>query len=839
MVSSIEAILASLNPRQREAVEHTEGPLLILAGPGSGKTRVIAHRIAYLIAEHNVYPRRILAVTFTNKAAREMRDRIFGLVGEEVGRDLMLGTFHAVCARTLRIDGEQIGIPRTFAIYDDADQIAAVKRALDDLGLDPRRVAPRALLSAISKAKSELQGPREFAALVADYFQEVTSRVYLRYTDILEQNDALDFDDILLKTLQLFQERPDVHEKYADRYEYVHIDEFQDTNISQYALAKQWASIHRNICVVGDPDQSIYTWRAADIRNILNFEHDFPDTRVVILDQNYRSTQTILDSAHSVIALNKQRKEKNLWTENGPGGPVVVHEAYDEEDEAAFVAEEVQRLAKAAGARHAAPLPFRGFAVMYRTNAQSRPLEEAFVRRNVPYRLVGATRFYERREVKDLLAYLRLVHNPYDSVALMRVINVPHRGIGDRTLTELNRWARAREIPPYVALQLIADSERDSPDYPSARPELVEGSPEPVEPQAEPSVRPEPVEGLRTAAEGLPEPSGEPPSVRPEPAEGLRDPVEPRAEPSVRPEPVEGLRNPAEPRARASLPVEHPFQKRTVGALLRFLGLLNELIAQSQTGSLSGLLDTIIERTDYEEYLRAQDDGEERWENVQELRAVTAQYDELKPQHALPSFLEDVALITDVDEYDATADAVTLITLHAAKGLEFPVVFIVGLEEGLMPHMRSLESGNPAELEEERRLCYVGMTRAKDHLYLVRAFRRAFTGHHPPSRFLADIPPDLVAQSQRVAEPTLFSARHRYATARPVGARLAAPGDDESRPAESFSAGDHVRHPKFGEGIVVSCEPSGMDYQVVVAFQGEAGIKKLLLSFAPLEKVAG
>ncbi len=809
MSSAPSPILEHLNPRQREAVEYTEGPLLILAGPGSGKTRVIAHRIAYLVRERHVRPRRILAVTFTNKAAREMRDRIFQLVGADAGHDITLGTFHAVCARILRIDGEQVGIPRTFSIYDDADQMAAVKRALDDVGLDPKRIAARAVLSAISRAKSELQGPREFAALVADYFQEVTSRVFLRYQDILEQNEALDFDDILLKTVHLFREREDVLEKYADRYGHVHIDEFQDTNIAQYILAKQWASRHRNICVVGDPDQSIYTWRAADIRNILNFEHDFPDARVVILDQNYRSTQTILDSAHSVIALNKQRKEKNLWTENAAGGPVVVHEAYDEEDEAAFVAEEIRRLAKEER------LALHDIAVMYRTNAQSRPMEEALVRRNIPYRLVGGTRFYERREVKDLLAYLRLVQNPFDSMALLRVINVPHRGIGDRTVAELNRWSQERGIPPYAALQLVADAERDSPDYGSARPESVGR---------------------------------------------LRD--------------------------------SHPFQKRTAGALLRFLGILNELIGMARpvlspdppspvspgdpggsaaegpvlspdppgpaTGgatpggsaaegtvlsaaegpaSLSALLDAVIDRTDYKTHIMSDQDGQERWENVQELRAVTIQYDELKPEHALPSFLEDVALITDIDEYEERADSVTLITLHAAKGLEFPAVFIIGVEEGILPHMRSLESGNPAQLEEERRLCYVGMTRAKHHLYLVRAFRRAFSGHHPASRFLADIPLHLVAQSQRAASPAMFPARYRWGESASVGARLASPDREAPPVPETFAAGDHVRHPKFGEGIVVSCEPSATDYQVVVAFQGEAGIKKLLLSFAPLEKV--
>ncbi len=738
MTTSTSAILDNLNPRQREAAENTEGPLLIIAGPGSGKTRVIAHRIAYLVRERRVHPRRILAVTFTNKAAREMRDRVYALVGEEAGRDISLGTFHAICSRILRIDGEAIGVPRTFTIQDTMDQLAVVKRALEDLGLDPRRHPPRAILSAISKAKSELQGPRQFAALVADYFQEVTSRVFQRYQEILEQAGGLDFDDILTKTVELYQEREDVLEKYADRWEYVHIDEFQDTNIAQYVLSKYWASMYRNICVVGDPDQSIYTWRSADIRNILNFEHDYSDAKVVILDQNYRSTQTIIDSAHSVIALNKQRKEKNLWTENGPGDAVVMHEGYDEEEEAAFTADEIRTLLKEEMRRH------QDIAVMYRTNAQSRPVEEALIRRGIPYRLVGGTRFYERREVKDLLAYLRLVQNPFDSVALMRVINTPHRGIGDRTLSELTAWSRGKDVPAYAALQIVADSERDSP------------------------------EGITGA---------------------------------------------------------HPFQKRTAGALLRFLGLLNELIEISKQSALAELLDAVIDQTDFKPYIMADDDGEERWENVQELRAVTTQYDELKPEHALASFLEDVALITDVDEMEES-DSVTLITLHAAKGLEFPVVFILGLEEGILPHMRSIESGNPEQLEEERRLCYVGMTRAKERLYLLRAFRRPFSGHNPPSRFLADIPPHLVKAGQRASQRQMFGER-RYG----VGKR----DEEAARPlvsGDAFKAGDKVQHDKFGTGIVVSCEPSGTDYQVVVAFQGEAGIKKLLLSFAPLEKLA-
>jgi DNA helicase-2/ATP-dependent DNA helicase PcrA len=735
------ALLESLNERQQEAVLHVEGPLLILAGPGSGKTRVVAHRIAYLIQARKVHPRRILAVTFTNKAAREMRERVFGLVGEETGRDVAMGTFHAICSRLLRVDGEAIGVPRTFTIQDTADQLVLVKRALDDLGLDPRRTPPRAVLSSISRAKSELQGPRQFASLVRDYFQEITARVFERYQELLEQAEALDFDDILVKTVELLQERPDVLEKYADRWEYVHIDEFQDTNIAQYVLSKLWSSVHRNICVVGDPDQSIYTWRSADIRNILNFELDFPDARIVVLDQNYRSTQSILDSAHSVISINKQRKEKNLWTENGPGDAVLVHEAYDEEEESRFVADEIKRLVKAEA------VAYKNIAVMYRTNAQSRAVEETLVRRGIPYRLVGGTRFYERREVKDLLAYLRVIQNPFDTVALMRVINTPNRGIGSRTLSELNRWARDRRIPVYAALQLLADYEADGP--------------EPTPKEAE----------------------------------------------------------------------THPFQRRRAGALLTFLSLINQLVAIPRVSTLAQLLDAVIERTEFKQYLMNDDDWEDRWENVQELRAVTSQYDELKPQHALASFLEDVALITDVDEME-DSDSVTLITLHAAKGLEFEAVFMIGMEEGLLPHMRALETGDPAELEEERRLCYVGMTRAKKHLYLLRAFRRGFGGHHPPSRFLADIPLHLIRTGRTVAD--------RVAAERGPRRYGRAERNEESRPlvsGDAFAAGDRVRHEKFGDGIVVSCEPSGGDYQVVVAFQGEAGIKKLLLSFAPLEKI--
>jgi DNA helicase-2/ATP-dependent DNA helicase PcrA len=735
-------VLEGLNPPQQEAVQTTEGPLLILAGPGSGKTRVIAHRIAYLVAERGVDPYRILAVTFTNKAAREMRDRVYGLIGEHT-RALTLGTFHAVCARMLRIDGERAGVARGFVIYDDADQMTVMRRVLADMGVDPKRYQPRAVLATISKAKSELTTPETYAQMVASYFEEIVSRAYERYEAALAANNALDFDDLLLKTALLFRQNEEVLRKYQERYLHVLIDEFQDTNVAQYVLARQLAGLHRNICVVGDPDQSIYSWRSADLRNILNFERDYPDARVVYLEQNYRSTQNILDSAHSVISVNQQRKEKKLWTEKGPGTPIVAYEAYDEEDEAEFVAGEVQGLVRSGDHRYG------DIAVMYRTNAQSRPLEEVFVRENLRYRLVGGTRFYERREVKDVIAYLRLIHNPFDSLSLMRVINVPARGIGQRTIEELQRWSGEMGVPTYAALQLVAEQEKTE----------------------------------------------------------------------------EGAGRP------------HPFASRTVRALLAFLELLNDLIAEAPSLTVSDLLTRLLASIDYRQHLLSEfEDGEDRWDNVQELLTVAAQYDELAPEASLPTFLEEAALMTDTDEYDEKVDAVTLITLHAAKGLEFPVVFIVGLEEGLLPHIRSFDE--PAQMEEERRLAYVGITRAKQRLYLVRAFRRHHMGvatHNPSSRFLKDIPQELVAAPETAGRPAAAPRSHIRAFHRP-----ASPDSEPLPPMPSepaFAPGDHVRHARFGEGIVVSCEIEGPDQKVTVAFKGEAGIKKLLLSYAPLEKV--
>ncbi len=804
--------LEDLNPQQLAAVRHEAGPLLILAGPGSGKTRVNAHRIANRSGERGVAPERLMAVTFTNKAARELRDRVELLLGE-AARRVTLGTFHAVCARILRIDGARIGVAPSFAIYDDADQMALMKRVALEYSLDPRQYPPRAILSVISRAKSELQTPQAFVRNVHDYFGEIVSRAYQRYQAMLTENDALDFDDILVKTVELLRDDTELRDRYRDRYLHVLVDEFQDTNVAQYVLARLLAPPpDANICVVGDPDQSIYSWRSADIRNILDFEKDYPQATVVRLEQNYRSTQTILDGAQGIIAANRQRKEKNLWTEKGAGDPILVYEAYNEEEEAAFVAAEVKKLQRVG-------LRLGDIAVMYRTNAQSRAVEERFVAERLPYRLVGGTRFYERREIKDLLAYLRLVVNPFDSIGLDRVLNVPPRRIGDRTQQELRSWAAALGVPAYTALQMLAG---ESAWQGGGRAAPAPAPPEAVDGQTSWFTASQPAAGATDGADGE---ASRPPVPAARPARGaIADGSSPLAVPS-------------------------PFASPARTSLLAFLSLLNALIIEAPVLTVSRLLTLVVEKTGYHDYLLEAfpADGEERWENVVELGNVARQFDELEPEHALMRFLEDVALMSDTDEYDERAEAVTLITLHAAKGLEFPVVFIVGMEEGLLPHIRSFD--DPAQMEEERRLCYVGVTRAKDRLYLLRAFRRALMGsggHNPPSRFLKDLPPRLVHQAAQTVEGAYQRPmRPRQPAWSTSGAAGGAGGrllEDAPQPralTASFSAGDHVRHVKFGEGIVVSAvaTANGADQEVTVAFKGEFGVKKLLLSFAPLEKL--
>jgi DNA helicase-2/ATP-dependent DNA helicase PcrA len=722
-------ILAELNPAQKEAVEAINGPVLILAGPGSGKTRVITHRVAYLIRVVGVNPRSIMAVTFTNKAAREMEARLLQLVSGSV-KDLTLGTFHAICARILRQDGKTIGIDPKYVIYDDDDQISLLKRSLQDLALDPKQFAPRALQSVISNAKSRMLTPSDYLQKGRSYFEEVTQRVYERYQQLLTDSNALDFDDLLMKTVLLFRQDPEILSKYQARYMHIQVDEFQDTNLVQYELVKQLAGKYRNICAVGDPDQSIYSWRSADIRNILNFEKDFPDARVILLEQNYRSTQLILDAASHVISANRQRKPKELWTENEKGIPPAVIETYSEEEEAQWVVNEIDRLARSGEVKSG------DCAVMYRTNAQSRVLEEAFIRYGMPYKLVAGTRFYERREVKDIIAYLRLIQNPFDTVSLMRVINVPQRGIGERSLDELTRWARSQGVNEYKALQLLAESKESNADL--------------------------------------------------------------------------------------------PFSGRTVKALAGFAVMLENFIEKSRELNLVALFDFVVNKSGYKQYITGLVDGEERWENTLELRGVAQDYKDLKPGEGLSDFLEGVALVSDVDSLEEKVETVTLITLHQAKGLEFPVVFIVGMEDGILPHYKSID--DPAQLEEERRLCYVGITRAKKKVYLVRAFRRHLMGSsavNKPSRFLQDIPEHLTTRGG------VKEAEDEWSTP-----TIEAQEEKAKRSADlpEFKAGDHVKHDQFGEGVVVNYHKTKNDAEVVVAFDG-AGVKRFLLSFAKIEKV--
>jgi len=718
-------ILTGLNPAQKEAVEAINGPVLILAGPGSGKTRVITHRVAYLIKVVGVSPRRIMAVTFTNKAAREMEERLQKLASSAV-QNLTLGTFHAICARILRMDGQAIGIDKKFVIYDDDDQISLIKRSLQDLALDPKQFAPRALQSVISNAKSQMLGPADLPG--KSYFEEVTRRVYERYQQLLSDSSALDFDDLLMKTVLLFRQNKEILERYQSRYMHIQVDEFQDTNLVQYELVKLLAGKYRNICVVGDPDQSIYSWRAADIRNILNFEKDFPDAKVILLEQNYRSTQLILDAATHVISANKQRKPKELWTKNEKGLPPYVIETYSEEEEAQWVVNEIDKLVRSKEVKSG------DCAVMYRTNAQSRVLEEAFIRYGMPYKLVAGTRFYERREVKDIIAYLRLIQNPNDSVSLMRVINVPQRGIGERSLDELSRWAQSQGVNEYRALQLIAESGSDG--------------------------------------------------------------------------------------------VELPFSPRTVKALAGFAAMLENGIEKSKELDMVKLFDMVVEKSGYKQYITGLVDGDDRWENILELRGVAQDYKDLSPGEGLTTFLEGVALVSDVDTLPEKTETVTLITLHQAKGLEFPVVFIVGMEEGILPHYKSID--DPAQLEEERRLCYVGITRAKKKVYLVRAFRRHLMGSsavNKPSRFLLDIPSSLITRGGVTEKEDEWSTTYKETMAEMK----------QFKDLPEFKAGDHVMHEQFGEGVVINYHKTKNDAEVVVAFDG-AGIKRFLLSFAKIEK---
>jgi len=751
--NSLMDILSSLNPVQQDAVKLVEGPILVLAGPGSGKTRVLTHRVAYLIGERNIAPFNILAVTFTNKAARAMKERLMQLIGEARTRDLTIGTFHATCARFLRRDGERVGLDRSFVIYDDDDQTTLIKQVIKEMNLNDKQYRPGAVLGAIGKAKNELIAPEQYEA--ATYWHEAVGRAYKRYQNLLAENNAVDFDDLLMTTVTLLRDNADVLARYQERYHYLHVDEFQDTNIAQYVMVKLLADKYRNVFCVGDEDQSIYSWRGADFRNVLRFREDFPNARVILLEQNYRSTQTILDAAQAVIRKNPTRHEKNLWTENDRGIPVTRFEAYNEEEEARYVVDEIAQLNRQGYA-------FKDCAVFYRTNAQSRNLEDAFVRHGMPYKLVGSTRFYQRREVKDMLAYLRLVNNPNDSVAFMRVLNVPTRGIGKRTMDELQLMSERMEVSKYRVLLSLRD------------------------------------------------------------------------------------KSTVNTRSEQSTDTSSQFDARTTRSLLKFADLLEEVRNAQNEMKLTELFDLILLKIDYESYLRdGSREGDDRWGNVLELRSVTKAYSADAALLTLPQFLEEVALVADVDTLDDSVDAPTLMTLHTAKGLEYRVVFIVGLEEGLFPHSRSFDDA--AQMEEERRLCYVGITRAKERVYLLYAFRRTTYGNsevNEPSRYLQDIPRELVAGGEKLERENRESARmprkeewrESRADSAVRNARSAIKSSANGARATQFRAGDKVVHPMFGTGIVVSSRAAGADdEEVKVAFEGK-GLKTLLQSIAGLKK---
>jgi DNA helicase-2/ATP-dependent DNA helicase PcrA len=728
-------LVKGLNPQQQKAVTASDGPVLVLAGPGSGKTRVLTHRVAWLVQERTVPPWRIMAVTFTNKAAREMHERLDQLLGPGRARSLTLGTFHAACAQALRREAEAAGIPRDYVIFDADDQLRLVRLAIRDLNLDDKRYRPQAALGAISRAKNELVPPEAYST--GSYHGEVVKRIYERYQALLAANNGLDFDDLLMVTVRTFDQHPDVLARYQERYVHVLVDEFQDTNQAQYALLRQLSGLHHNLFCVADEDQSIYMWRGADYRNVRRLRDDHPDLVTILLEQNYRSTQTILDAAQAMIRHNPDRTEKALFTERGLGRKIVVHEAYDQDDEAQFVVNTMAQLTAQEG------IQAGDCAVMYRTNAQSRALEDAFIRAGLPYRLVGATRFYARREIKDLIAFLRLIHNPMDGISMARVINVPPRNIGQKTVAALEDAARQRGLSAYEVLELTG---------------VLTG-------------------GLPGVLKGLP---GD------------------------------------------SLPT---LGTRARQALSAFMDMLEGWIAARSTLTVAQLIKRVLQDTHYAEYLRdGSEEGEDRWANVLELRNVAAEYADL----TLTDFLADVALVSDVDNLGDAVNAPTLLTLHAAKGLEFPVVFITGLEDGLLPHSRSFD--DPEQMAEERRLSYVGLTRARDRLYLTYAFRRSRYGDSEPSvpsRFLDDIPPQLISGMRNLPErcPTeTFGKVMRSADSIPT------------RVQSRFQAGQRVRHAAFGPGLVIESRPDRDDEMVTVLFEG-AGLKRLLVSLAHLERL--
>ncbi|MFA5967388.1 MAG: UvrD-helicase domain-containing protein [Patescibacteria group bacterium] len=698
-------LLDKLNPEQIKAVQATEGPVLILAGAGSGKTKTLTSRVAYLVQTKKATPSEILAVTFTNKAAGEMKQRIMHLLKLKSDKAFHISTFHSLCSRILRADIQHIGRNQNFTILDTDEQTTAVKQAMNDLNVDTQKFAPGAVLNYISSAKSELINAEEYPEMAYGYFQKVVAKVYPRYQEIILANNSLDFDDLLMQTVVLFRNNPDVLKKYQTKFKYIMVDEYQDTNTAQYQLTKLLAEKHKNLFVVGDDWQSIYSWRGANYRNILNFHKDYPKAKTIKLEENYRSTQNLLNSAAAVISANKNRSEKELWTKNGEGEPITIKQVFNEEMEGKYIIQEILQR-KSADPK----LDFNDFVILYRTNAQSRALEEAFLQQNIPYRIIGGTRFYDRKEIKDVLAFMKVINNPQDDLSLKRIINLPPRGVGEKTWEELVKYATVHNQP---TSEILLDV--------------------PV--------------GAKAQAE------------------------------------------------------------------LRKLG---QVFTEARSGKrvLSKLFDYLLEKTGYLVWLNDKTiEGETRIENVRELKSVIEKYDILDIKIALPLFLEEVSLIQDIDRYDADENAVSLMTLHSAKGLEFDYVFIAGMEENLFPHSRSIL--DEEELEEERRLCYVGMTRAKKKLYLIYTVQRLIFGTFTPSlpsRFIDDIPEELKVDGNEMSHTTTTI--------------------EEVSPALKVKPGDWIEHKHFGPGKVITVDK----LEVIAAFQ-QFGIKRLARNLAPIKKI--
>lgn len=752
-MSSKERLLNGMNPKQKEAVVCTEGPLLLMAGAGSGKTRVLTHRIAYLIEEKGINPWNILAITFTNKAAKEMKERVKGLMGIE-GEDVWVSTFHSMCVRILRRDVDHIGYSRNFTIIDSSEQLTLMKRVLKELNIDPKKYDPRSILGAISNAKNGLLTPADYQETQGDFFTQIVGRCYEIYQKELRQNQCMDFDDLIMNTIRLFKENPEALAFYQNKFQYIHVDEYQDTNHAQYTLVNMLADRFKNLCVVGDADQSIYGWRGADMQNILDFEKDYPEAEVILLEQNYRSTKTILEAANQVIQNNRNRRDKSLWTENHEGPRIKYYRGQTERDEGQFVVREIQNQIANEGR------DYGDFAVLYRTNAQSRAVEDILVKSNIPYTMVGGHKFYDRKEIKDILAYLSAIANPDDSISLERIINVPKRGVGPGSLDKLRQFAELHGFPLLEAAQNIELS-------------------------------------------------------------------------------------------------------NVTGKAAKELGKFGQIMAEFHQMipylTITELTEEVLEKSGYKEELRIQNtlESQARLENLEEFLTVTKEFDKQyanrseeegdAPEDKLSIFLNDLALFSDLDNYEEETTQVTLMTLHAAKGLEFPVVFLVGMEENLFPLSRSLME--ESELEEERRLAYVGITRAEEKLYFTNAFSRTLYGrtqYNQASRFVAEIESDLLeGTSARPAQPIqsntsrgtfnpkVFKPVYQQAqSAKPAVSTKKETGGD----ASDWKAGDKVSHKKWGTGTVVRVSGKAKDMELDVAF-AQQGVKRLLAAFAPIEKI--